>query len=120
MNFTPGDRVRVSAAYGESWPSERKYVGEEGVFVETIRGTSWDGYLRAQLDCDESPGVFHPDELERVYEDIGDCEDCSAKAYPEGYTPCLECGAECGHAYCCCKRLSTEPCPAAGCQCQSS
>jgi DNA (cytosine-5)-methyltransferase 1 len=32
--------------------------------------------------------------------DDGSCADCTAKSYPDTYTSCPSCGAECGHDYC--------------------
>lgn len=67
----PGDRVRVSALYGERWHAldAPRYVGEEGTVVALLTEGGYIGYVKVQLDCDERPGLFRPGEIEPVESD---------------------------------------------------
>jgi hypothetical protein len=61
----PDDRIRVSTIYGARYPLWKDYMGAEGTVLEVIQEGPWEGYIRAQLDCDPRPGLFIADELER-------------------------------------------------------
>lgn len=68
--LTPGDRVRVSEAYGHNSPDDIEYVGCEGtVIVDPNFTLTW---VAALLDRDKEEhgpdawGYFTPDELDAI------------------------------------------------------